>query len=157
MDPIRVIPSHHTIVTYRRVNARRRVAAVCDISRSVIPSPPLTTTTVPSVLIFCSCFRGEYTSILSPAWCCLSHCLQGDPGSKDQQREHTGAHTHSHMHKHSQVPLSKEMQRWSLDQTTKHGEISKIHTCVCACVRVYVCVCGIGIFQQNGILIALFS
>lgn len=84
----------HVIVTYRWVNAHWRVAAGCDISRSLLErhrvavSPP-----VPSVLIFCSCFGGEHTSILSPAWCCLSHCLQGDLGSKDQQRKHTRAHT----------------------------------------------------------------
>lgn len=48
------------------------------------------------VLIFCSYFRAEYTSIGSPAWCCQSHCPQGYPGSKDQQLEHTGAHTHTH-------------------------------------------------------------
>lgn len=39
MDTITVIPSHHMLVTYRRVNARWRVAAGCDMSRSPPPSP----------------------------------------------------------------------------------------------------------------------
>lgn len=66
---------------------------------------------------------------------------------RDQRISHgnTLGHTHSHMHKHSQVPPSKETQRRSLDQATKCGEISKMHTrhthnsvCAraCACVRV---------------------
>lgn len=136
MDTIRAIPSHRMIVTYHRVNACWRVAAGCDISRS-----PLRSLCINILqpfqervhIYFVSCM--VLPKPLSSGWSGIKRISSGN----------TLGHTHSHMHKHSQVPLSKETQGWCLAQTTKRGEISKIHTHTQSHAHFSVCVCVVGV------------